>query len=342
MPGVIGFDIGGANLKAAHQDGPTVSRGFPLWKSPELLAQNLQEMLAELPDANRLAVTMTGELADCFQTKAEGVDAILTAVESVADSRPTFVWQTGAEFVDTTFAREVPMLVAAANWHALATWVGKMVPDGAALLVDIGSTTTDIIPLQNGMPIPTGLTDCERLASGELVYSGAARTPLCAIAHSVPFRGKYCPVAAELFATSLDLYLLLDEISEAPDCHETANGQPTTKHAAWQRMTRMLCCDESEITLEESIELARFFADVQQQRIRGAWKKVLLQLEQDAGRACESLLISGSGTFLAQRILQEFDEMQAVQPILLREMFSTEVATAACATAVARLAAERL
>ena len=105
-------------------------------------------------EADLFAVTMTAELSDCFRTKAEGVDFILRAVEDVAGTTPVFVWQTGAEFVTPAVAREIPLLVAASNWHALATWVGRLVPESGALLIDIGSTTTDIIPLLDGVPVP--------------------------------------------------------------------------------------------------------------------------------------------------------------------------------------------
>ena len=143
----IGLDIGGANLKAADCDGIASTRSFPVWKEPERLAAVLGEILSAFPQCDAVAVTMTAELADCFETKADGVDAVLQSVEQAAANKPIFVWQTGAEFVTPQVAREIPLMVAAANWHALATWVGRMVPTGASVLFDVGSTTTDLIPL---------------------------------------------------------------------------------------------------------------------------------------------------------------------------------------------------
>jgi len=67
---------------------------------------------------------------------------------------------------------------AAANWLALATYAGRLAPRGPAVLLDVGSTTTDVIPLQDGTPVPRGRTDPERLESKELVYTGVRRTPL--------------------------------------------------------------------------------------------------------------------------------------------------------------------
>ena len=225
---IVGLDIGGANLKLADADGRGRSRAFAMWKDFSRLECVLSEQLDAFGDADLVAVTMTAELADCFATKAEGIDFILNAVERAADRRPVFVWQTGGEFVTPDEAQELPELVAAANWHALATWAGRIAPAGKALLADLGSTTADFIPIENGMPVPVGRTDLERLQSGELVYSGVRRTPLCAVASSVEFRGASCPLAAELFATTLDVYLLLGERADEPANTDTANGKPAT------------------------------------------------------------------------------------------------------------------
>src|SRR4051794_1172212 len=62
---ILGLDIGGANLKAATADKRAVSVPFPLWKQPDKLPAALAELVAKFPEAEELAVTMTGELCDC-------------------------------------------------------------------------------------------------------------------------------------------------------------------------------------------------------------------------------------------------------------------------------------
>ena len=151
---IIGLDIGGANLKAAGVDGAAVSSPFAIWREPERLGQELSALLSQLPVADAVAVTMTAELADCFGTKDQGVRRILDAVTDVAAGRPVVVWQTGGEFVSVEDAVEIPRLVAAANWHALATFAGRLTGEGPAVLLDVGTTTTDIIPLADGVPVP--------------------------------------------------------------------------------------------------------------------------------------------------------------------------------------------
>lgn len=337
---IIGLDIGGANLKAANTDRVCVCRQFPLWKDPAGLAAALIDLIEPLGEPSAFAVTMTGELADCFATKADGVAAILQQVAHVAAGRPVHVWQTGAEFIAPDVACDIPRLVAAANWHALATWLGRMVPDGPAILLDIGSSTTDVIPLLDGRPTPVGMTDVERLLSGELLYTGARRSPLCALAHSVPLRGGTCPLAAEVFATTLDVHLLTGSVTEAVDDTDTANGQPATVAAAMDRLARMLCCDRTELSDAEIRDVADFLAGVQRQRITGSLNKVRVRLPEP-GRLIPHLLISGSGSFLGEQVVADHSLLQRANVTRLSSLFDPSTAAAACAVAVAMLARER-
>ena len=232
----LGLDIGGANLKAASSAGDAKTTAFEIWRAPHELPLRLRELIGGFPPVDVLAVTMTAELADCFATKAEGVAAIVAAVSDVAGPTPVLVWQTSGNFARPEVAAARPALVSAANWHALATWAGRLAPQGSALLFDLGSTTADIVPLDNGRPVARGTTDLERLRNHELVYTGFRRTPLCAVASHVPLRGRPCPVAAELFATTLDVYLLLGLIPEDAADTNTADGRPATIACALDRL----------------------------------------------------------------------------------------------------------
>lgn len=335
---VVGLDIGGANIKASDGEQHAVNRPFDIWKAPHQLCDELRLVLAEFRDPQLLAVTMTAELADCFRTKAEGVDFILTAVEQAGQGLPILVWQTGAEFVEPDVAREIPLLVGAANWHALATFAGRLVPEGHAILVDIGSTTTDIIPIQDGVPIAEGMTDLERILAGELVYAGVRRTPVCAITQTVPLRDQQCPLAAEFFASTLDVYLLLGELAECAQDTQTCNGRPATRAEASDRLARAVCCDVSELSPDEIEGIARAITDALESRLMTQIERVLGR----DGQRCENVLISGAGSFLAERVVARCESTRDANVVLLDKLLSGPASTAACAYAVSRLAAERV
>ncbi len=324
---VLGLDIGGANLKAAHTNGTAHSMPFALWREPDQLSPNLQVLLESMPAHDTLAVTMTGELCDCFQTKAEGVAHILDAVAAVAESRNVLVWQTKMGFVDAKTARDNPLETAAANWLALAVYAGRSVPEGPSLLIDVGTTTTDIIPLVDGKPTPRGLTDVARMQTKELVYTGVERTPVCALLGS--------DVMAELFATTLDVYVLLGDIPES-DSTNTADGRTATIANAHARMSRMLGGDPTMCSLEEVTKLARETAAIQNAILQHAVQKVIREMVAKP----ERIILSGSGEFLARKVLLQrgFEDSQLLS---LNEQLGPEVSSAACAYAVAVLANEK-
>jgi hypothetical protein len=335
--GVVGLDIGGANLKAADAEGHAITRPFAVWKNPDRLAAEIDALLAGFPSPHAIAVTMTAELADCYRTKRDGVDAILGAVELAAGGVPVLVWQTDGRLVTPREARAAPLLTAAANWHALATFLGSLAPVGGALLIDIGTTTCDLIPLEDGRPVPAGRTDRERLQSGELVYTGVRRTPVCAVVGAIPFRGSECPVMAELFATTLDVYLTTGDLLEDPADVETADGRPATRACARDRLARCIGCDSEEFSQVDAEVAAHAIAEAQEGQILHALDAVLRSRASLPSR----VFLSGVGSFLARQIVEASPSLSEASTVNLLEVFGPSVSEAACAFAVARLAVEQ-
>ena len=238
---VLGWDVGGAYVKAAVvEDGAggravrTASRPFEIWRDKLALPDVLRALAAELPSPASVAVTMTAELSDVFRTKREGVGFVLDAVEAVSRA-PVRVFTTAGEFVDPAAARARPLDAAASNWVATAMLVGRFLPD--ALLVDVGSTTTDVIPVTGGRVAALGRTDPERLLAGELVYTGALRTNVAAIVRRVPLPGGECPVASELFALSGDAHVAA-RVARAGGLHVPDARRPAAHAGVRRRAAR--------------------------------------------------------------------------------------------------------
>jgi probable H4MPT-linked C1 transfer pathway protein len=325
---VIGLDVGGANLKAAHTFGPARTHPFALWKHPDELPGALRALLADLPPARLLAVTMTGELCDCFETKRAGVRHILDAVASACPDLPVRVWRLDGRFVDLADAHDDPLPAAASNWLALATFAGRYAPAGPAVLVDVGSTTTDVIPLWEGVPRPGGRTDPERLRTRELVYTGVGRTPVCALAGG--------EVMAERFATTRDVYLLLGELPEDAGDDDTADGRPATRDYAHARLARMLGGDGVLTARADTLALARRVRSAQLGLLCAAFDRVCSTLPHHP----ETWVLSGSGEFLAGAALADWPGGRGSRIISLTDRLGPERSGAACAHAVAVLARE--
>lgn len=328
-PAILALDIGGANLKAAHSHGRALLEPFALWKNPAGLADALRAVIGRVPRPELLAVTMTGELCDCFPTKRAGVQAILDAVGAAAGSIPVRVWQTDGGLVDVDSARAAPLRTAAANWLALAEYAGRFLDGATGLVVDAGSTTTDIIPCYRGRPQPAGRTDPERLDSGELVYTGARRTPLCALLGG--------DGAAELFATTLDVYLILGHLPEDAADRNTADGRPATRAAAAARLARMRCADLEIWTEAEVRQLAEQLHARQLVLLRRALRQVIGRLSEPP----RALVLAGSGEFLVRAAVRAEPVLDGLPLISLGEQLGPEISQAACAYALMVLAKER-
>ncbi len=296
----LALDIGGANLKVADGRGFAESYSFALWKDPNGLSQQVRTIISEAPKADHLVITMTGELADCFENKAAGVRHILRMVNEGSDNRHTRVYLVDGRMVSPQVAVTLPQLVAASNWHALARFAGRFAKSGGALLIDVGSTTTDIIPLIEGVPVAQGKSDTERMMLGELLYTGVERSPACAVAQTVLYRGQQCPVAQEVFATMRDAYLLLAGLPEDPADHNTADGRPATKAAAKVRIGRVIAADSDEVNHRDAAAIAQCLADAQALQLAGAIRKVVSAMPARP----EKIILSGHGDFLASNALR--------------------------------------
>ena len=325
----VALDVGGANLKAAHQSGLARSVVFELWKHPERLADELSRLLATLPPADAVAVTMTGELCDCFHTKAEGVGHILWSVRQAFPAGRAGVWGTDARFHTFAEAASRPNLVAAANWLALATVAARLVTQGPGLLIDVGSTTTDLIPFCDGVVRARGWTDRERLTTGELVYAGARRTPVCALATEVRLGGVPVGLAAELFATTLDIYLARGDLADDPADEITADGRPATLDHARDRLARMIGSDRNEFSEAE----AREFAAEIDRILLGR----LVRAAEGVGPRPARVIVAGSGEFLARRVAARVVEPGG-EVVALADLWDQARSDAGCAHALLELA----
>lgn len=337
MAAVIGWDVGGANVKAARiaiggdDLAPTVvERAFALWRDPKRLPEVLGEVATGLGGATRMAVTMTGELADCFATKREGVGSVLDAFAIAFPATPATIYGVDGAFHSPEEARRHPLRVAGANWMASATLVAESFPD--TVFIDVGSTTTDIVPIVGGRVAARGRTDTGRLRRGELVYTGALRTPVCAIVRSVLLRGRRCRVAAEHFAIAADAHLWLGRIAAADYSCETPDARGRKREDAAARLARVVCADLEMLGPADVTAIAKCVARAQVEHIGSGIRQVLRRLGSAAPRTAA---LAGCGAFLAR----EAAEKASLAPCGLESRLGSAAARSTPAAAVAHLLA---
>ena len=294
----MGWDIGGVNTKGARVQGTRVvaahATPYELQRNPAALVPLLRDLARQLGDerVDAHAVTMTAELSQLFRTKREGVGFVLDAVTAAFPRATIRVWGVDARWRTPEAARRVPLVVAAANWAATARAVGRTVPD--CLLIDTGSTTTDVIPIVGGEPVAAGRTDPERLERGELVYSGALRTPTEAIAPRVPLGGQPTAVSAEGFALAGDVHLWRGQLAATDYTVPTPDGRPATREAAGERLARVVCADRDMLDDAAIGAIADALWDAQVRRIADSVARVWARHP-----GLERAVVTGLGDFLA-------------------------------------------
>jgi (4-(4-[2-(gamma-L-glutamylamino)ethyl]phenoxymethyl)furan-2-yl)methanamine synthase len=343
MPDVLGLDIGGANLKAATSTGQAVTLPFPLWKQPDKLTGGIIELLLRLPHQGAVAVTMTGELCDCFPNKTAGVRHILSSVEDALRERPVFVWRNDGKWASIKHALEDPQPVAAANWLASATYVGRYLTTGSGWFFDLGSTTLDIIPMRDGKPVPRGKTDLQRLRAGELAYLGASRTPVTSVVQYLEIEGETVTVAAEFFATLDDVMILLEHSVEDTHDRNTADGQPRTREQARQRLARMVCADADELRDKVIQSICQQIMDAFRKKLNSSLRLAHTRRKDQIQEIRGGVIMAGSGeSFLAEEWIEFTDKGTSTSPVIsMAGRVGPELSTALAAYSVAILLSER-
>ena len=334
----FGWDLGGVNLKLARvEDGRIVSvqqSPCPALAEPRRFDLAVEDAMRIVGDAEAThAITMTGELSDVFASRYEGVAYLVALMRKTVGAAARFYGLNG--FVDAHQAIAEWETVASANWHASAALAATV--EDCGLLVDVGTTTTDLIPFKDGRPCAIGRNDGDRLTEGELLYRGVVRTPVMAIAGQAPFKGRMQGLAAERFATMADVYRLTGELPGDADPFPSADGRGKGLEDSAARLARMLGRDAKDVDFVAWKALAHFLA-----------RRLLDQIEADARAVIERedlpptapIVGAGCGRFLAvalaDRLERSYRDFADLTPCAddAHEM----VARCAPAAAVARLA----
>ncbi len=319
---ILGLDIGGANTKAASDDGSfTSSKYLPLWRGADLEG-TLDTIKKESGSYDAIGVTITGELADCYASKKEGIDHISMAVKKIFPE--AVFYGVDGSFHDNTSEYS---LFSAANWMASARFLGRAYHD--TLFIDIGSTTTDIIPIVAGVP-KAGMTDFERLARGELIYAGTLRTNIAVLLQHVNIRGLSVRTSSELFAATGDAHLLLGHIKPEDYTCETPDGGDKDRTGAARRLARVVCCDLEELSILEAIEIAE---QAHAQQV-GTLKECIREVAGSNG--LKTAVICGLGEFLAAEALCDLN----IPFTMLGHTYGGEISRVFPACAVAGLLKE--
>ena len=303
-PIIVGWDIGGAHLKACLTQGGKVLDAAqwpcPLWQGIEQLDGALQLARTRWPELTGEAyhaVTMSGEMVDAFEHREDGVQRIANRLARTL-SGPVRLYAGDLGWIAPADAARHWEQIASANWLATAQHAATLFGDG--VLIDIGSTTTDLISFANGRVPTTSRSDPDRLASGELVYQGVVRTPLCALTQRIAFRGRRVNVMNEWFATTADVYRLTGELDPAHDQQPSADSQAKDRPSTQQRLARMIGLDAREASVDDWRAFAHAWREIQVDEIAASLARVLGG--RPVAESGATIVAAGCGAFLVDDV----------------------------------------
>lgn len=338
--------MGGANIKAAllHISRKSiagckiVSVYSPVWiKGKDSLGLTLTKLKDTFVKGHvrNLALTMTAELSDIYSRKSEGVAHVIETVEKLFDNSEIMVLDYKLDLLNSSRAIENYLTVGGANWAAGAWLAGQFTPD--CIYLDIGSTTTDIIPIYGSKPAAKGKNDLERLTLGELVYTGATRTNIAAVTRKIPVNGISAKISSESFASSGDVHLILGNISQREYITETADGRGKSREEALTRLARVVCADPNQIGERELISMAQYVYKAQLKDI----KESLIKVSPDIRRRGKTPIVCTGlgGRFLGARAAKEIGFKTILD---LQRFFRIKISNEAAALAVALIASKKV
>jgi (4-(4-[2-(gamma-L-glutamylamino)ethyl]phenoxymethyl)furan-2-yl)methanamine synthase len=337
MTVVIGWDIGGVHLKAVRaEDGRIVKAAqyaSPLRSGTELLQDAFVRARKDMGRGDRNVITMTGELADIFSSRQDGIEQLSSLAEHELENVSIYAGPSG--FVAAAEARRHSTQIASANWHASAAVIANR--RKTALFIDVGSTTTDVVPIAEGKIVARGYTDAQRLATGELVYTGLVRSFVMATSQSAPLNGLWTTLINENFATMADVHRILGSLPAGVDLMATADGREKSVPASRARLARMLGSDAANADSKIWDLLARWFAEAQ---IRAIVDAVMLVMSSCIAMSAAPVIAAGIGVDVVGEVArrlglswERFDELLEVVPDARDAVF--HCAPAAALTALA-------
>ena len=300
---MTGWDVGGAHLKVAKATGPAhvaqvVQLPCPLWKGLDQLHGSI-DLVREQFDFSHsmLVITMTGELVDHFDSRKEGIGKIAEMIGQRFRENEILYFAGHEGLVHMNELGSLPAQVASANWLASGSYIATRLKD--ALVIDIGSTTTDVISIRDHHVVNEGYTDSERLHARELVYCGIVRTPVFALCSAAQVGGRLIPPMNEYFANSADVYRLTGELPSYADTGRTPDGRGKDQISSAVRLARMFGHDATTEQQDMWKAVAAYVREQQIQIILDACRKQMLRtgLGLDAPVAG-----AGAGRFLVREI----------------------------------------
>ena len=232
----------------------------------DALSEELQNHVDKNTIIDMVIITITAETIGIFNTIKDGVIKIAKICEETFFEFKIYYISTDGNIHNYNQLKNRPMDFASANWVATSKLAAKYIEDG--LFIDMGTTTTDIIPIKNKIICPTTKTDMARLVSGELLYMGLLRTYISNIVDKLPFNDTFIPLASEIRCFTAHIYVALGMIKELEMLHPFSGKKiKITRTNSLDAIARSVCADKTLIECDKIVKMANYVYKKQMEKM---------------------------------------------------------------------------
>jgi probable H4MPT-linked C1 transfer pathway protein len=335
---ILGWSIGTHSVSVVRLPGDgtepdrVVRRAGTVPPGPAEFARLVTDLGREAgagPDALH-ALTLAGDLATVGPSRRVAVAAVLDVFEATFPRVALHLLTTDGRLIPAETARREPFAVSGTRWLATAELVASLRDD--AVLVDVGSAVTDVVPVAGGAIASVGRTDPERLLEGELLGTGVVATPVEAVAARVPLWDGEVRVTGGA-AVMGDVHLWRGALAAEDYTPPERDGIVATREHAGDRLARVVCGDREMLDELTVGRIAATFATAQVADLAA-----LLERARRRHPAATVAVVTGVGAFVAA----EAARTAGLAVERLAERIGAAAARAAPALSVAHLLAEQL
>ncbi len=260
----LGIDIGGAHIKLVGLDEKKELifvdyLKFYFWKEEKSINKIFNYINSKSNKNTLSGITMTAELCDIFKNRVDGFRKIYNYCKKLKNN---YFFYTKSKKI---FEKKNYSAIVSMNWHSIGRLLEKKYKN--AIIVDFGSTTTDIICIKNYVIQNKNFDDFSRINSSELVYTGLTRTPIFAINSKVKINGKNFEIIPEFFSDMSDVYRINSILKKEFDIDETADGKKRSKFLSYSRLSRNFGLDHKKSNQNLIKDLSKKIINTQLERI---------------------------------------------------------------------------
>lgn len=275
MKRYLGLDIGGAHIKIAVMSTSESGRTWQVDCIPvraDKFAASLDQILSMLVGEHLVDVTIASQTACLlYDDIHQGTTTIMQTLARYSTRNPTLAVDVCGNLYPINNVAQAPERFVCSNVAVTASLVAKLCSN--ALVLDMGSTSTDLIPIVDGTfeeLLPTA-----RLLSSAVLYLGVIRTPLQAVVSHLPYQGELLPVVGETIAAVADALVLTEDVSI--DQYTMPTWDSGTKDVAGctRRLAKLIAMNTHNFPQQAATFMAQYVREELLHKVVAAMYKVI-------------------------------------------------------------------